>query len=56
MDIEPTVIAVAIALVSLGLVVWLSYRLLRWARSGTGGAAILQTPPDWRNEGDTSSR
>jgi hypothetical protein len=33
MDIEPIVIAVAIALVGLGLVVWLSYRLLRWARA-----------------------
>jgi hypothetical protein len=35
------VIAVLIVAVGLGLVVWLSYRLLRWARSGTGGAQML---------------
>jgi ABC-type uncharacterized transport system permease subunit len=32
---------VMIAAVSLGLIVWVAYRLLRWARSGTGGAQAL---------------
>lgn len=35
------VIALLIVAVSLGLVMWLSYRLLRWARSSTGGAHML---------------
>jgi hypothetical protein len=34
-------IAVLTVAVGLGLVVWVSYRLLRWARSGTGGAHML---------------
>jgi hypothetical protein len=41
MDIARGVIAILIVAVSLGLIVWLSYRLLRWARSGTGGAHML---------------
>ena len=32
---------VLIAAGSLSLLVWLCYRLLRWARSGTGGAHML---------------
>jgi hypothetical protein len=32
---------VMIVVVSLGLIVWLAYRLLRWARSGTRGAQAL---------------
>jgi hypothetical protein len=34
-------ITVLIVAVGLGLVVWVSYRLLRWARSDTGGAHML---------------
>ena len=34
-------ITVLIVAVSLGLIVWLCYRLLRWARSGTDGAHVL---------------
>jgi hypothetical protein len=41
MDVAQGVIPVLIVAVSLGLVAWLSYRLLRWARSGTGGAHML---------------
>jgi hypothetical protein len=41
MDVAQGLIAVLIVAVSLGLVVWLFYRLLRWARSGTGGAHML---------------
>jgi hypothetical protein len=41
MDIEWEVAVVLIVVVSLGLIVWLCYRLLRWARSGTGGAHML---------------
>ena len=41
MDIEREVAVVLIVVVSLGSIVWLCYRLLRWARSGTGGAHML---------------
>lgn len=32
---------VSIVAIGLGLIAWLCYRLLRWARSGTGGAHML---------------
>jgi hypothetical protein len=35
------VIVVLFGAVSLGLIVWVCYRLLRWARSGRGGAHVL---------------
>jgi hypothetical protein len=41
MDVGQGLIVALIVTVSLGLIVWLSYRLLRWARSGTGGAHML---------------
>jgi hypothetical protein len=41
MDIARAAIVVLIIAVSLGLMAWLSYRLMRWARSGTGGAQML---------------
>jgi len=41
MDIAREITVVLIVAVSLGLIVWLCYRLLRWARSGTGGAHVL---------------
>jgi hypothetical protein len=41
MDIAQAVAVVLTVAVSLGLIVWLSYRLMRWARSGTGGAQML---------------
>jgi hypothetical protein len=44
-------IAALIVAVSLGLVRWLSYRLLRWARSGTGGAHKLVTDSVQRHVG-----
>jgi hypothetical protein len=41
MDIAGALSLVFIVAVGLGLVAWLSYRLTRWARSGTGGAHML---------------
>jgi hypothetical protein len=41
MDIARVATVVLIVSASLGLIVWLSYRLMRWARSGTGGAHML---------------
>ena len=41
MDVAQRVMGVVIVSISLGLIVWLSYRLLRWARSGTGGAHMV---------------
>lgn len=41
MDIARDITVVLIVAVGLGLIVWLCYRLLRWARSGTGGAHVL---------------
>ena len=41
MDIAREIAVVLIVAVSLGLLVWLCYRLLRWARSGTSGAHVL---------------
>lgn len=41
MDIARGVIGVLIASVILGVTAWLCYRLLRWARSGSGGAHVL---------------
>ena len=35
------VLAALIVPLGLGVLVWLFYRLLRWARSGTGGAHML---------------
>jgi hypothetical protein len=41
MDVARAATVVLILAASLGLIVWLSYRLMRWARSGTGGAHIV---------------
>ena len=41
MDMALQVTVLLIVAVSLGLIVWLCYRLLRWARTGTGGAHML---------------
>ena len=41
MDAALQVTVLLIVAVSLGLIVWLCYRLLRWARTGTGGAHML---------------
>jgi hypothetical protein len=41
MDLARAVTVVLIVAVSLGLIVWVSYRLMRWARSGTGGAHMV---------------
>lgn len=41
MDLAARMTVVLLLAVGLGLIVWLCYRLLRWARSGTGGAHML---------------
>jgi hypothetical protein len=41
MDLSSTAINVLIIAAGLSLVGWLLYRLLRWARSGGGGAQAL---------------
>jgi hypothetical protein len=41
MDIEQGVVAVLVVAVSFGLIAWLAYRLMRWARASRGGAQVL---------------
>jgi hypothetical protein len=41
MDVVSTVISTLIIAIYFGLVAWLFYRLLRWARSGGSGAHAL---------------
>ena len=41
MDIARGLTGVLIIAVTLGVIVWLCYRLLRWARSGKSGAHML---------------
>ena len=41
MDIERGIVAVLVVAVTFGLIAWLAYRLMRWARSSRGGAQVL---------------